>query len=62
MLFRNSQRPQAAHLYELVMREVEEPLFKVVMGHVHATRVAQPPFSHQSRHLAQEAQEFGINE
>ncbi|MDE2306334.1 MAG: DNA-binding transcriptional regulator Fis [Gammaproteobacteria bacterium] len=23
-----------AHLYELVMREVEEPLFKVVMDHV----------------------------
>jgi len=28
----NGHRP--AHLYELVMREVEEPLFKVVMSHV----------------------------
>jgi Fis family transcriptional regulator, factor for inversion stimulation protein len=28
----NGHKP--AHLYELVMREVEEPLFKVVMGHV----------------------------
>ncbi len=28
----NGHRP--ARLYELVMREVEEPLFKVVMGHV----------------------------
>jgi Fis family transcriptional regulator, factor for inversion stimulation protein len=28
----NGHRP--AHLYDLVMREVEEPLFKVVMGHV----------------------------
>jgi Fis family transcriptional regulator, factor for inversion stimulation protein len=28
----NGHRP--ARLYDLVMREVEEPLFKVVMGHV----------------------------
>jgi Fis family transcriptional regulator len=28
----NGHKP--AHLYELVLREVEEPLFKVVMGHV----------------------------
>ena len=28
----NGHKP--AHLYDLVMREVEEPLFKVVMGHV----------------------------
>ncbi len=27
----NGHKP--AHLYDLVMREVEEPLFKVVMGH-----------------------------
>lgn len=28
----NGHRP--ARLYDMVMREVEEPLFKVVMGHV----------------------------
>ena len=28
----NGHKP--AHLYDLAMREVEEPLFKVVMGHV----------------------------
>ena len=32
----NGHKP--AHLYELVMREVEEPLFKVVMGHVHGNQ------------------------
>ena len=27
-----------AHLYDLVMREIEEPLFKVVMSHVHGNQ------------------------
>jgi len=32
----NGQSP--AHLYDLVMREVEEPLFQVVMAHVHGNQ------------------------
>jgi Fis family transcriptional regulator, factor for inversion stimulation protein len=32
----NGHRP--AHLYDLVIREVEQPLFKVVMDHVHGNQ------------------------
>ena len=49
----NGHKP--AQLYDLVMREVEEPLFKVVMGHVQGNQSRAAHHSrHQPRHLAQE--------
>ena len=52
-----------AHLYELVMREVEEPLFKVVMGHVHGNQSRAATILGINRGtLRKKLKEFGISE
>ena len=50
-----------AHLYELVMREVEEPLFKVVMNHVHGNQSRAATILGINRGtLRKKLKEFGI--
>jgi Fis family transcriptional regulator len=57
----NGHKP--AHLYELVMREVEEPLFKVVMGHVQGNQSRAATILGINRGtLRKKLKEFGINE
>ena len=57
----NGHKP--AHLYDLVMREVEEPLFKVVMGHVHGNQSRAANILGINRGtLRKKLKEFGINE
>ena len=57
----NGHRP--AHLYELVMREVEEPLFKVVMGHVQGNQSRAATILGINRGtLRKKLKEFGISE
>ena len=57
----NGHKP--AHLYELVMREVEEPLFKVVMGHVHGNQSRAATILGINRGtLRKKLKEFGISE
>ena len=57
----NGHRP--AHLYDLVMREVEEPLFKVVMGHVDGNQSRAADILGINRGtLRKKLKEFGINE
>ena len=57
----NGHKP--AHLYDLVMREVEEPLFKVVMGHVQGNqRRAAMILGINSGTLRKKLKEFGISE
>ena len=57
----NGHKP--AHLYELVIREVEEPLFKVVMGHVHGNQSRAATILGINRGtLRKKLKEFGINE
>ena len=57
----NGHKP--AHLYDLVMREVEEPLFKVVMGHVHGNQSRAATILGINRGtLRKKLKEFGINE
>jgi Fis family transcriptional regulator len=52
-----------AHLYELVMREVEEPLFKVVMGHVQGNQSRAATILGINRGtLRKKLKEFGIGE
>jgi Fis family transcriptional regulator len=52
-----------AHLYELVMREVEEPLFKVVMGHVQGNQSRAATILGINRGtLRKKLKEFGISE
>jgi Fis family transcriptional regulator len=57
----NGHKP--AHLYELVMRQVEEPLFKVVMSHVHGNQSRAATILGINRGtLRKKLKEFGINE
>jgi Fis family transcriptional regulator len=57
----NGHRP--AHLYELVMREVEEPLFKVVMSHVQGNQSRAATILGINRGtLRKKLKEFGISE
>jgi Fis family transcriptional regulator, factor for inversion stimulation protein len=57
----NGHKP--AHLYDLVMREVEEPLFKVVMGHVHGNQSRAATILGINRGtLRKKLKEFGISE
>jgi Fis family transcriptional regulator len=52
-----------AHLYDLVMREVEEPLFKVVMDHVQGNQSRAATILGINRGtLRKKLKEFGINE
>lgn len=52
-----------AHLYDLVMREVEEPLFKVVMGHVEGNQSRAATILGINRGtLRKKLKEFGIGE
>ena len=56
----NGHRP--AHLYDLVMREVEEPLFKVVMGHVDGNQSRAATILGINRGtLRKKLKEFGIS-
>ena len=51
-----------AHLYDLVMREVEEPLFKVVMHHVHGNQSRAATILGINRGtLRKKLKEFGIS-
>jgi Fis family transcriptional regulator len=57
----NGHKP--AHLYDLVMREVEEPLFKAVMGHVRGNQSRAATILGINRGtLRKKLKEFGINE
>ncbi|MDP9014398.1 MAG: DNA-binding transcriptional regulator Fis [Pseudomonadota bacterium] len=57
----NGHKP--AHLYDLVMREVEEPLFKVVMGHVQGNQSRAAIILGINRGtLRKKLKEFGIGE
>jgi Fis family transcriptional regulator len=57
----NGHKP--AHLYELVMREVEEPLFKVVMSHVQGNQSRAATILGITRGtLRKKLKEFGISE
>ena len=57
----NGHKP--AHLYDLVMREVEEPLFKVVMGHVQGNQSRAATILGINRGtLHKKLKEFGISE
>src|ERR1700687_4621273 len=57
----NGHRP--ARLYDLVMREVEEPLFKVVMGHVQGNQSRAATILGINRGtLRKKLKEFGISE
>jgi Fis family transcriptional regulator, factor for inversion stimulation protein len=57
----NGQKP--AHLYELVMREVEEPLFKVVMTHVDGNQSRAATILGINRGtLRKKLKEFGLGE
>lgn len=57
----NGHRP--AHLYDLVMREVEEPLFKIVMGHVAGNQSRAADILGINRGtLRKKLKEFGISE
>ncbi len=57
----NGHKP--AQLYDLVMREVEEPLFKVVMVHVQGNQSRAATILGINRGtLRKKLKEFGINE
>jgi len=57
----NGHKP--AHLYDLVMREVEEPLFKVVMSHVQGNQSRAATILGINRGtLRKKLKEFGISE
>src|ERR1700677_2984739 len=57
----NGHKP--ARLYDLVMREVEEPLFKVVMGHVQGNQSrAAAILGINPGTLRNKPKEFGTNE
>ncbi len=57
----NGHKP--AHLYDLVMREVEEPLFKVVMDHVEGNQSRAAIILGINRGtLRKKLKEFGISE
>ncbi|NNM62767.1 MAG: DNA-binding transcriptional regulator Fis [Steroidobacteraceae bacterium] len=55
----NGHKP--AHLYELVMREVEEPLFKIVMDHAEGNQSRAATILGINRGtLRKKLKEFGI--
>jgi Fis family transcriptional regulator len=57
----NGHKP--AHLYDLVMREVEEPLFQVVMDHVQGNQSRAAIILGINRGtLRKKLKEFGIGE
>jgi Fis family transcriptional regulator, factor for inversion stimulation protein len=57
----NGHKP--AHLYDLVMREVEEPLFQVVMDHVEGNQSRAAIILGINRGtLRKKLKEFGISE
>jgi Fis family transcriptional regulator, factor for inversion stimulation protein len=57
----NGHKP--AHLYDLVMREVEEPLFQVVMDHVQGNQSRAATILGINRGtLRKKLKEFGISE
>ena len=57
----NGHKP--GHLYHLVMREVEEPLFKVVMSHVEGNQSRAATILGINRGtLRKKLKEFGIGE
>jgi Fis family transcriptional regulator len=57
----NGHKP--GHLYSLVMREVEEPLFKVVMSHVQGNQSRAATILGINRGtLRKKLKEFGIGE
>ena len=57
----NGHKP--AQLYDLVMREVEEPLFKVVMGHVHGNQTRAATILGINRGtLRKKLKEFGLSD
>ena len=57
----NGHKP--AHLYDLVMREVEEPLFKVVMDHAQGNQSRAATILGINRGtLRKKLKEFGIGE
>jgi Fis family transcriptional regulator len=57
----NGHKP--AQLYDLVIREVEEPLFKVVMDHVHGNQSRAATILGINRGtLRKKLKEFGISE
>ncbi|MGO9932083.1 MAG: DNA-binding transcriptional regulator Fis [Steroidobacteraceae bacterium] len=57
----NGQKP--ARLYDLVMREVEEPLFKAVMGHAQGNQSRAATILGINRGtLRKKLKEFGIGE
>lgn len=57
----NGHKP--AHLYELVMREVEEPLFKIVMDHASGNQSRAATILGINRGtLRKKLKEFGIGE
>jgi Fis family transcriptional regulator, factor for inversion stimulation protein len=57
----NGHRP--AHLYDLVIREVEEPLFKVVMDHVHGNQSHAATILGINRGtLRKKLKEFGLSD
>jgi Fis family transcriptional regulator len=57
----NGHKP--ARLYDLVMREVEEPLFKAVMGHVQGNQSRAATILGINRGtLRKKLKEFGIGE
>jgi Fis family transcriptional regulator, factor for inversion stimulation protein len=57
----NGHKP--AHLYDLVMREVEEPLFKVVMDHVQGNQSRAATILGINRGtLRKKLKELGISE
>ncbi len=57
----NGHKP--AHLYDLVMREVEEPLFKVVMDHAHGNQSRAATILGINRGtLRKKLKELGISE
>jgi Fis family transcriptional regulator len=57
----NGHKP--AHLYDLVMREVEEPLFKVVMVHVQGNQSRAATILGINRGtLRKKLKEFGLSE
>lgn len=56
----NGHKP--AHLYELVMREVEEPLFKIVMDHAEGNQSRAATILGINRGtLRKKLKEFGID-
>ena len=57
----NGHKP--AHLYDLAQHEVEEPLFKVVMGHVQGNQSRAATILGINRGtLRKKLKEFGISE